>query len=290
VTSNLVQKRIVSLFQKGIICVPKPREEDDKVLCVVFGRDIDGTPLIGERVCVTALGDAFIRTFIESHLGDQPGESREGDSTVCARLHANTDEMEDLGTDLFPTIDDSFAIETFLIIGRGSVRIIADFRDERLEFGTTVTIPAAPGTPPGTTGASVGEVLTVDRQLTPPPAVPVIGPTPTVVTPVPTQNSGNVTPTTNPANQPALKTTVLKAKASLRFVRIVRPLRLGGVRYVLLRVQSSRKNEQIRLTLIGKRGKVLGSMLRKVKTNRSVRVPNLRLPRAVVTVRVRVIS
>jgi hypothetical protein len=281
VTSNLVQKRIESLFQKGIICVPKPREEDDKVLCVAFGRDIDGTPLIGERVCVTALGDAFIRDFDED-----TDSTREGDSTVCATLDPNPSEMEDLGTDLFPTIDDTFATETFLIIGRGSVRVIADFRDERLEFGTTVTIPAAPGTPPGTTGASIGKVLTVDQQLTPVLPAPVVGTTPVVT--LPTQNSGANTPV--PPNTQQLKTPVLKAKASLVFVRIVKQLKLGGVRYVVVRVKSSQKNAKLRITLVGKRSKVLGSVLRTVKTGRTFRVPNLRLPKAVVTVRVRVIS
>jgi hypothetical protein len=35
---------------------------------------------------------------------------------------------------------------------------------------------------------------------------------------------------------------------------------------------------------------VLGTMLRKIKSNRTIRVPNLRLPKAVVTVRAKVIS
>jgi hypothetical protein len=276
-TSNPILKRIESLFQKGIICVPKPGEEQDKVLCVVFGRDIDGSPLIGERVCVTALGDAFIRTFIEAHQ-----LSREGDSTVCARLHANPDEMEDLGTDLFPTIDDTFAIETFLVIGRGSVRVIADFRDERLEFGVTVTIPP----PAGTTGASVGQVLPVQQMLTPPPIV--VTPGGAVVTTGTGQSGGGVTtPTTG---RPPLVTPVLTKRASLVFVRIVKPMKQGAVRSVVLRVSSPKKTAQLQIKLIGKRGKVLGTLIRKVKTNRTVKVPNLRLPKAVVTVRVKVIA
>jgi hypothetical protein len=278
--SNTLRKNVESLFRKGIICVPKPREEDDKVLCVAFGRDIDGTPLIGERVCVTALGDAFIRDFDE----DQDS-TREGDSTVCASLDENESEKEDLGTDLFPTIDDSFATETFLIIGRGSVRVIADFRDERLEFGTTVTIPAAAGT----TGASVGELLPVNQQLTPVlPPRPVAAPGGTGL--IPTVGSSNNATVNTPVNQQVLKPAILKARASLAFVRIVKPLKLGGVRYVVLRVKSPSKTASIQIKLIGKRGKVLGTMLRKVKTNRTIRVPNLRLPKAAVTVRAKVIA
>jgi hypothetical protein len=276
-TSNPILKRIESLFQKGIICVPKPGEEQDKVLCVAFGRDIDGTPLIGERVCVTALGDAFIRDFDED-----TDSTREGDSTVCATLDANPSGMEDLGTDLFPTIDSTFATETFLIIGRGSVRVVADFRDERLEFGLTVTIPAPAGTPGGTTGASIGQVLTADRMLTIPSPIP--GPGGAVVVPTTNTNSGNTTPTTRgPLVTP-------KLKASLVFVRIVKPMKQGAVRSVVLRVKSTKKTAQLQIKLIGKRGKVLGTVVRKVKTNRTVRVPNLRLPKAAVTVRVKVIA
>ena len=277
--SNTLRKNVESLFQKGIICVPKPREEQDKVLCVAFGRDIDGTPLVGERVCVTALGDAFIRDFDEDS-----DSSREGDSTVCASLDPNPSEKEDLGTDLFPTIDDTFATETFLIIGRGSVRVIADFRDERLEFGVTVTIPPAAGT----TGASVGTPLPPGQQLTPVVPRPIAGPGGVAL--VPTGGpQGN--PTVNaPVNKQVLKPALLRAKASLMFVRIVKPLKLGGHRYVVVRVKSTQKNARVQIKLIGKRGKVLGTMLRKVKTNRTIRVPNLRLPKGAVTVRAKVIA
>jgi hypothetical protein len=276
ITSNPVVKNIESLFSKGIICVPKPRETDDKVLCVAFGRDIDGTPLIGERVCVTALGDAFIRDFDEDS-----DSTREGDSTVCATLDENPEGLEDLGTDLFPTIDETFATETFLIIGRGSVRVIADFRDEKLEFGVNVTIP-----PTSTTATSVGQVLTTNQQLTPVLPAPLVGTSPALVGTLPTSNNGSVS---KPANQPALKTAVLRAKTSLVFVRIVRPLRQGAVRSVVVRVKSPAKTARIQIKLIGKRGKVLGTMLRRVKTNRTVTVPNLRLPKAVITVRAKVI-
>jgi hypothetical protein len=277
--SNTLRKNVESLFRKGIICVPKPREEQDKVLCVVFGRDIDGSPLVGERVCVTALGDAFIRDFDEDS-----DSTREGDSTVCATLDPNPSEKEDLGTDLFPTIDDTFATETFLVIGRGSVRVIADFRDERLEFGVTVTIPPAAGT----TGASVGTPLPRNQQLTPVLPAPVVG-TGSVVTTLPTQNTSGpkVTP---PVTDQVLKPKILKVRASLQFVRIVKPLKLGGVRYVVLRVKSSQKNARVQIKLIGKRGKVLGTMVRKVKTGRTIRVPNLRLPKAVVSVRAKVLA
>jgi hypothetical protein len=278
--SNTLRKNVESLFRKGIICVPKPGHEQDKVLCVVFGRDIDGTPLVGERVCVTALGDATLFDFDEDDVPAGSGNAR----TLCVRLDPNLDGKEGLGTDLFPTIDKTFATETLLIIGRGSVKVIAHFPDEELEFGTEVTIPPAAGT----TGASIGRLLTGSERLNP--VLPSgVGSLPSVVTTLPTQNTSGpkVTP---PVTEQVLKPKILKARASLQFVRIVKPLKLGGVRYVVLRVKSSQKNARVQIKLIGKRGKVLGTMLRKVKTNRTFRVPNLRLPKAVVSVRVKVLA
>jgi hypothetical protein len=212
VTSNIIQKRIESLFRKGIICRPKPGEEDDKALCVAFGRDIDGTPLTGERVCVTALGDAFIRDFDED-----TDSTREGDSTVCASLDPNPTSREDLGTDLFPEIDSTFATETFLIAGRGSVRVIADFRDEHLEFPTTVTIPPATP-PPGTTTTTTTAAPPTTTQTTPPEAttVPVVQTTPQTIQTT-TQAITTVRPTT--INRPTTtqrRVTTVKAKKKVK--------------------------------------------------------------------------
>jgi hypothetical protein len=147
----------------------------------------------------------------------------------------------------------------------------------------TVQIPPAGGT----TGASVGQPLPTNQQLTPAPR-PVPGPGGTVV--VPTTNNNNNSNVTSPANRPQLTTPVLRTKPSLVFVRIIKPLRLGGHRYVVVRVKSPLQSSRVQLKLIGKRGKVLGTVVRKIKTNRTIRIPNLRLPKAAVTVRAKVIS
>jgi hypothetical protein len=274
-TSNTLQKRIQSLFHKGIICVPKPGEEGTKILCVAFARDIDGSPIIGERVCVIGIGATLVRTFIISH---QEGPIR--DNTACGRTHQNNDEMEDLGTDEFPTIDDSYGIETFLVVGTGPVTIIADFVDERLEFEVSTTIPPSPGT----VGAQVGTPVPSSRHITP---VPVPGAGLFVAPNGTTQTNNNATQNRQ-LTLPVLKPKKA-AKASLVFVRIVKPLRQGAMRSVVLRVKSSKKVARVQLQLI-KRGKVMGTVIRKVKTNRTVRVPNLRVPKAVTNVRVKVIA
>jgi hypothetical protein len=203
-TSNTLQKRIQSLFRKGIICVPKPGEEEDKILCVVFGRDIDGEPILDEEVCVTAVGGTLVRTFIGSH------ETRRlGDTTACGDLHENNDEMEDLGTDLFPTIDDSFGIETFLIIGRGPIRVIADFVDERLEIETNVPVP-----PPTTTTTAQQPPAPPPPQLLPPPPPPQVlpPPAPPIVLTVP-QATQQTTTQRAPTTVRRPVTTVKKVKA-----------------------------------------------------------------------------
>ena len=50
------------------------------------------------------------------------------------------------------------------------------------------------------------------------------------------------------------------------------------------------RTAKIQLTLIGKKRKVLRKVVRTVPTNRSVRVPGLKLPQAVKTLRVKVLA
>jgi hypothetical protein len=221
-----------------------------------------------------------VRTFIPGHQ-----TSAQGSNTACGRLHGNANEMEDLFTDEFPTIDDTYGIETFLVIGSGAVTVIADFRDERLEFRVRTTIPP----PAGTTGAVVGTPVPSSQHLTPVPK-PIVTPAGVVV--APGANSQGSTPivTNNQLTLPVLKKATPKKKASLVFVRMVKPLKQNAARSVVLRVKSSKKIARIQVKLIGARGKVLGMTLRSVKTNRTVTVPNLRLPRSVVNVRVKLIA
>ena len=61
-----------------------------------------------------------------------------------------------------------------------------------------------------------------------------------------------------------------------------------GNRYLQLRVKSPLAKAKVRIVLIGKNGKVSRIVLRTIATNRMVLVPNLKLGKAVKSVRVSV--
>jgi hypothetical protein len=83
-----------------------------------------------------------------------------------------------------------------------------------------------------------------------------------------------------PAAVKAPKATKAASVASVR-VRAI-----GAGRYVVVRVNGSAKQVRIRLTLRNAQGKTLKVVFRTVKTNRSVRVPNLKLTPSIRSVRV----
>jgi hypothetical protein len=284
--SNEIQKRVLSRFRKGIVCIPKPGEGDTKALCVIFARNVDGTPL-NEDVCVSVTGtnNVAVRDF-----EPDPAPTAEAKCRGVGLLGVDTDDIglpSTLSPEIraavlavAPFIDSSFGTETILIVGLGSHLVTADFVDERIEIQVNLTIPSTTGTVAGTS-----------TNPAPQPPGAVILPGGAVINQIGTgvRPTATVTSTIGD-NKPAVKPTKAKKRASLAFVRIQSRLKFGlNARFVLLRVKSSLKSEIVQIKLIGKRGKVLGTVLRKVKTNRTVRVANLRLPKAAVTVRVKVI-
>jgi hypothetical protein len=303
-TSNTLVKEIESLFDKGIICIPKLEGDPptvasgEKAFCLVFARDIAGEP-INEVACVTIIGNLG---SVEDFLPDPvPGNPPQLDNRVCVDTDQSGDVPPGANTSGFTTaeiealfgLEDAatYGVDVVLVIGRGNLTADVRFLEENLNFTDEFSIPPV-GT---TTGASTGQAPTANQHGLPVLPPPVAGTNPAVVGKLPTP-SGNGSGTErrsgsvqNPGNQEVLKPAVLKARASLMFVRIVKPLKLGGVRYVVLRVKSPHKNARVQINVVGKRGKVLGTVLRKVKTNRTIRVPNLRLPKAAVTVRAKLI-
>ncbi len=91
--------------------------------------------------------------------------------------------------------------------------------------------------------------------------------------------------------QKAKKPQAKPKKASLAFARIQKkPFAKKGDRYLVVRVNSAAKTARVRVTLVGPNGRVIGKVVRKVQTNRVVRVPKLKLPAAVKTARVKVLA
>jgi hypothetical protein len=313
-TSNVLTKRILSLFEKGIICVPKPNEEDDKALCIVFARDFAGRPATNEVVCVNFEGG------IEGGINDLERDPANGDiepardRKICIDLEeeGTNDAIETLLPGPHagprcpaPTDDlDEFASDVLLVdLQGGPIEATAHFVDENVEFDCVFSIPA-PGTPPGTpapavSGAGSNGNGNADVNGTSSSGSVVLPGGKTLADGVVV--NGGPRANGSPGGDARVSgggggggSFVNGAKALPRtaivFIRIVKPLKQGAARSVILRVKSSKKTERITLRLIGPRGKVLGTVLRTVKTNRTVRVPNLRVPTSVKNVRVKLIA
>ena len=77
-----------------------------------------------------------------------------------------------------------------------------------------------------------------------------------------------------------------KATATLTSAQL---LTINGNRYLVLKLKSSLNSAKVRISLIGKNGKVQRVVIRKVATNRAVVVPNLKLGKGVKSVRVSVV-
>ena len=77
-----------------------------------------------------------------------------------------------------------------------------------------------------------------------------------------------------------------KAAASVASAQL---LTVKGNRYLVLKLKSGLNSAKVRISLLGANGKVQKVVIRKVATNRSVIVPNLKLGKAVKSVRVSVV-
>ena len=162
-----------------------------------------------------------------------------------------------------------------------------DFPEEGglLRFDTFV-FACPPGGGGGTSdgGSSDDPTGTTSLSSLVPEGVQLVPPAPSAVT----QNLiEQVQAQSNAEAKPAAK----PKKATLAFARIEKkPFARQSERYVVVRVNGQARTARIQVTLIGKNGRVLGKVVRTVRTNRVVRVPNLKLPLAAKTARVKVLT
>ena len=94
---------------------------------------------------------------------------------------------------------------------------------------------------------------------------------------------GNPTPVAEPAKAAP------KAKAAAATLTSAQLLTIKGNRYLVLKLKSKLNSAKVRISLIGKNGKVQKVIVRKVATNRAVVVPNLKLGKSVRSVRVSIL-
>jgi hypothetical protein len=238
-TSNALQKRIQSLFQKGVVCVPKAADPQ-AALCVIFARDFTGNPVLDEEVCLLiglrppAAGDVSgVQVILDGR------ETRRLDRSACGILDDVT--PPDAITDLFPagTIPgtttpcgpsgdlDEFSFLVFKVDGAGSLKATAKFEREHLERSCFFSIPPGeqppPPAPPITPPPTPQVTPPPTPQVTPPPTPQITPPpTPQVTPPPPTppivqtvQTTEQTTTTTRPPTTTRRPTTTVKAKKKI---------------------------------------------------------------------------
>jgi hypothetical protein len=282
--SNSLTKTVNIAASKTLNCVPKGQFE---MFCVETIRNIYGRPVAGAPVM-----------FSRSPAG--------GGLQADAALHGGFDTrgqgLVDAGDGDGPVTVTTNALGQAGVVVTESRDICVDLTAENL--GTRWT-PQNPGVKrfiyinphDGTVVTSCGDSSSGPPAGTsvPPTVVPptVVPPTTTVVTlatpPAATASvvslAGNPTPAATPAKAaPKAKAPAIK-KATLRTAQV---LTIKGQRYLVVQLKSKLASAKIRVSLIGKNGKVQKVVVRKVATNRAVIVPNLKFGKAVKSVKIAV--
>jgi hypothetical protein len=140
------------------------------------------------------------------------------------------------------------------------------------------TVNLAGGSAPVWIGDGVTEVTFTNAAGGAAVVPPGSTPQPGTQTPAPDASIVAVAPPTKVVT-PAAKKAVLKM-ASARIVKV------GKFRYVVVRVNGAAKMARIHVTLVNKQHKVVSRLTRYVHTNKAVRVGNLRLKPAILSVKV----
>ncbi|MFN2470564.1 MAG: hypothetical protein ABR583_06170 [Gaiellaceae bacterium] len=263
--SNVLQKRVHSRFHKGVTCVPKgpipPITNGLAFICTAVAIDIDGNPFVNEKVCFMTNGEGA-REYPLGRASQQEG---------LHRLCVWTDSRGEA------------SIEVFGKCIRGNV--IAEFVAEGIIRFAIFDFACPPGAAGGTgvSGSATGS------QSSSSATAPFAG------------SQGDIVPGASTAQTQKIieqakadakaKPAAAPKKATLAFARIAKkPFAKQSERYVVVRVNGAARTAKIEITLVGKNGRVLGKVVRTIATNRTVRVPNLKLPKVAKTARVRVLG
>jgi hypothetical protein len=153
-------------------------------------------------------------------------------------------------------------------------------------------VAGSANTAAGSVGAYIGSgttIVTYTNVAGAPPAAPVVTSAASGSDPAAPAVAASVlagaSSTATTASASAPKVAKVHKAASVSMARIVT---LKSGRYVNVRVNGANGKATIRVTLIGRNGKVLMTVLRSVKTNQVVRVANLKLGPSVRSIRVAV--
>ncbi len=282
-TSNTIGKRVNIAASKTLSCVPKGQYE---MFCVETVRDIFGAPQAGVQVQFTRSPQGLIQPDAALHGGfDTRAQTYRADLSSENRVVVVTGPNGQAGALITETRDICIDVLTENLLSRASVQNPGVRRNVFINpsRGTTLT---ACGDGTGGGGPTTPPAV---PTVTPPTTLP---PTTTVVT-IPAAApaaaaaivslGGNPTPVAEPAKATP------KAKAAAATLSSAQLLTIKGNRYLVLKLKSKLNSAKVRISLIGKNGKVQRVVIRQVATNRSVVVPNLKLGKSVRSVRVSVV-
>jgi hypothetical protein len=223
-TSTALVKRVESLFNKGIICVPKSDpnpafdESDDKALCIIFARDFAGDAITDEVVCVNFEGGiegGGINELERDPPNNPPfaGDIEPArDRKICVDLEEGlADPIERLvpGPNAGPACPapegdlDEFGTDVLLVdLQGGPIDATAHFVDERIERRCIFSIPPGQQTPPATTTTTTTTTPpTTTTTPTPQTTPPTTETTPQTTTTTPIVQTVQTTPTTATTQQ-----------------------------------------------------------------------------------------
>jgi hypothetical protein len=274
--SATLTKTVNHLANKTLACVPKGTNE---AFCVETVVDIEGNPVAGVSVEFTAQASNGSAPKIQPDaavIASTPYDTR-GQTVLNATDHAvrlQTNALGQAGISVVSSTDACIDVDAENIGTRNGGAGIFRFTDFNPHRGTACSQgggTGGTGTGTTTTTTTTSTTTTAAQSGGGTTAVPNASPV-AISAPVPTAQAAA------PAVAPAKV-----AKAQLVSAKV---LKTQAGRYLQVRVNSASKVAKLRITLIGKNGKVSRVVLRSVATNHTVRVSNLKLAPSVRTVRV----
>jgi hypothetical protein len=233
--SDPLTKTVHSLFTKTMSYYPKGPGTANSTsrIVVAHAQDIDGSPFAGEKVCF------FVDDEADGAFGFS-GTTGPADH----RFTVGGTDGGSLGTADVCRITDAYGNAAIEVINSDpqSINVTALFVPEALLRDTDVDF--------GTPGSTDGPL---------PPGAPPVNPSP----PITVQQAVDSGVDPGFAKPAALK----KARVSVSYMKTK-----GHKRYVVVRITSAKGKAKVRIRLIGKHGRTLKVVVRKVRTNHLVSI------------------
>jgi len=271
--SNTLTKTVNHLANKTLVCVPKGPNE---AFCVETVVDLEGNPISGASVDFTAQAGQGSAPKIQPDSAKVGTLDTRGQGILNAtadNVRLTTNALGMAGISVVSSTNACINVDAENVGTRNGGAGIFRFANFNPTSGTACSQGGTGGTGGTTTTGTTGTTTTTTTTT-----AHVSGGTSVTAAPVAISAPVPTAQATAPAVAPAkvVKVTLVSAK--------VVTAKTG--RYLQVNVKSSARSAKLRITLVGKNGKVSRIVLRTVATNHAVRVPNLKLAPSIRTVRV----